>query len=106
MKTVSIFGTEYSFEESDLNNPELAQADGVCKIFDKEIIVRKPEYMGGSSSEAQEARYDHVLRHELIHAFAQECGVPHGNNEDLVDWLAHIIPAVNDAFAKLKGQVE
>ena len=44
----------------------------------------------------------HGVRHELIHAVAQECGVAYGNNEDLVDWIAHIIPIVNKAFDEIK----
>ena len=44
----------------------------------------------------------HVMRHELVHALAEECGVAYGNDESLVDWIAHIIPHVNRAMEELK----
>lgn len=102
MKTVNILGTKYSFKYDDLNNPKLDVNDGVCELYEKEIIVRAPEYMCAYSEKARQYRTDHVIRHELIHAVAQECGVPHGNDEDLVDWIAHIIPIINKAFDELK----
>lgn len=102
MKTVNILGTPYSFKVDDLNNPELGKNDGLYRVFDKEIIVRATEYMGGISEESKQRRTDHVVRHELIHAVAQECGVAYGDNEDLVDWIAHIIPIVNKAFDEIK----
>lgn len=102
MKTVNILGTPYTFKVDDLNNEELAQNDGLCRIYDKEIIVRATEYMPGLTEESRQHRTDHVVRHELVHAVAQECGVPYGDNEDLVDWIAHIIPIVNRAFGEIK----
>lgn len=102
MKTVNILGTEYKFIVDDLNNPALGQNDGLCRIYDKEIIIRATEYMGGFTDKSKQERTDHVIRHELIHAVAQECGVPYGNNEDLVDWIAHIIPIVNKSLDEIK----
>lgn len=102
MKTINILGTDYTFKVDDLNNSELATNDGLCRIYDKEIIVRATDYMGGLTEESRQYRTDHVVRHELVHAVAQECGVPYGDNEDLVDWIAHIIPIVNKAFDEIK----
>ncbi len=102
MKTVNILGTPYTFKVDDLNNEELAQNDGLCRIYDKEIIVRATEYMAGLTDKSRQDRTDHVVRHELVHAVAQECGVSYGDNEELVDWIAHIIPIVNRAFDEIK----
>lgn len=102
MKTINILGTPYSFKVDDLNNPDLATNDGLCRIYDKEIVVRATEYMACGTEHARQTRTDHVVRHELVHAVAQECGVPYGDDEDLVDWIAHIIPIVNKAFAEIK----
>ena len=104
MKKINILGTEYHFMTDDMNNPDLAENDGFCKVFDKEIVVRQGRFMSGDSEKAQRNRFDHVIRHELIHAVAQESGAPYGNNEDLVDWIAHIIPIVNKAFQEITGQ--
>lgn len=103
MKTVNILGTPYSFKEDDLNNLGLGENDGYCKVLDKEIVIRATEYMSGDSQQTKQNRKDHVIRHELVHAVAQECGVPYGENEELVDWIAHIIPVVNKAFEEIQG---
>lgn len=102
METINIMGTKYKFYVSDLNEEILAQNDGMCKLYDKEIWLRKAPYMGGDSDKSRYERFNHVLRHELVHAVAQECGVSYGENEELVDWIAHIIPIVNEAYDKLK----
>ena len=102
MKIVNILGTPYVFKTDDLNNADLASNDGLCRIYDKEIIVRATEYMCGLTEESRRHRADHVVLHELVHAVAQECGCPYGDNEDLVNWIAHIIPIVNRAFNEIK----
>lgn len=101
MTKINILGTEYNFATDDLNNPELAEADGICEVYDKKILLREKEYMSGNSDKGKENRYNHVLRHELVHAIAQECGVQYGNDEALVDWVAHIIPLVNEIIVKI-----
>ena len=102
MKTINILGTDYTFKVDDLNNPDLGTNDGYCKVFDKEICVRATEFMAGDSQVAKEKRTDHVVRQELVHAVAQEWGAPYVDNEDLVDWIAHIIPIINKAFNEIK----
>lgn len=98
MAKINIKGTDYEVRRDDLNNRDLASADGLCRIYSKEIIVRKKEFMDCDS----DYREKHVMRHELIHAIAEECGVSYGENEELVDWIAHIIPHVNKAMDDLK----
>ena len=102
MKKINILGTDYTFKVDDLNNEELSTNDGLCRIYDTEIIVRATDYMAGLTEQSRQNRTDHVVRHELVHAVAQECGVSYGDNEDLVDWIAHIIPIVNKAFDEIK----
>ena len=101
MSKINILGTEYQFKTGDLNERELAENDGICELYDKYILVRSPDYMCGQSETAKLNRYEHVLRHEVIHAIAYECGVKYGDDEDLVDWIAHIIPIVNSAIMKI-----
>ena len=104
MTKVNILGTEYTYMEDDLNNPDLALNDGICFIGDKEIVVRRKEFMNGATEKSREYRYRHVIRHELIHAFAEESGVSYGDNEKLVDWIAHMIPYINKAVCTIEMQ--
>lgn len=99
--TINVLNEQYEYMESDLNNPELAEADGLCQLFDKVIILRKEEYLSGFSPKAKQRRREDVIRHELVHAFAQESGVQYGENEELVDWIARMIPKINEAFRSI-----
>ena len=98
----NIFGVKYKVKVLDLNEPLLAANDGMCKIYDKEILLRKAYLMGADTNEGNIKRFNQVLRHELVHACAQECGVSYGDNEELVDWIAHIIPTINREYEKFK----
>ena len=98
MAKIKIKGTDYEVLRDDLNNQDLAAADGLCRIYSKQIIVRKREFIDCDS----DYREKHVMMHELVHALAEECGVSYGNDENLVDWIAHIIPHVNKAMEELK----
>ena len=102
MTKVNIKGQEYEVFRDDLNNPDLAENDGYCELYDKNICVRHIEYLPGKSKEAKKIREEHVVRHELIHALAEECGVAYGDDENLVDWIAAIIPHVNMAVDQLR----
>lgn len=101
MTKINVLGTDYVFQEDDLNNELLAENDGVCELYEKEIVVRKREYMPGSTEVGRGNRYQHVILHELVHAFAEESGVSYGNDEALVDWIAHMIPLINKAHSKI-----
>lgn len=102
---VNILGTEYTFKTDDLNNRDLAMSDGLCRIYEKEILLRKKEFMDAGTEKGTEYRFDHVIRHELIHAFAEESGVSYGDDEKIVDWIAHMIPLINQAFEKIKTEM-
>ena len=102
MKTVEILGTDYKYDINSADLSLLNSLDGVCLVFDKEIYVRDKSLIRGQSEEARSYRREHVIRHELIHAISQECGVNYGEDEALVDWIAHIIPIVNKAFGEMK----
>lgn len=102
MTKVNIKGQEYEVFRDDLNNPQLAENDGICDLYDKKIFIREIQYLDGDSDKAKKYREEHVVRHELIHALAEECGVSYGDNEDLVDWIAAIIPHVNNAVDQLR----
>lgn len=102
MTKVNIKGQDYEVFRDDLNNPDLAENDGYCELYDKNICVREREFLPGKSEKARKDREEHVVRHELIHALSEECGVAYGDDEALVDWIATIIPHVNKAVNQLK----
>lgn len=99
---VNILGTPYTYDTACEDIGIMSGHDGVCRVFDKQLYIRTKELMCAESPEGFEYRFDHVLRHELIHAIAEESGVSYGDNEDFVDWIAHIIPIVNKAFDEVK----
>ena len=98
----TILGTEYNIIVDDsiiLNN-----VDGLCKSYDKEIIIRSANKMLSSddSIETKETRFKEVLRHEIIHAFLDESGLDdYSNNEQLVQWLASQFPKMQKVFTEL-----
>lgn len=102
MTKVNIKGQDYEVFRDDLNNPDLAENDGYCELLDKKICIRQREFLPGKSEEAKKLREEQTVRHELVHALAEECGVDYGYNETLVDWIAAIIPHVNKAVDQLR----
>lgn len=48
-----------------------------------------------------------LIRHELIHAYFDECNLPcYSNDEILVNWLAYSIPEIEYAAAHLFSDIE
>lgn len=95
MKTVNILGTDYAIvEQAAEDNPKLDDANGLCEIYSKEIILDsemiKPCKMLVKQPELYKAK---VLRHKIVHAFFFESGlIGYCENEILVDYLAAQIP--------------
>lgn len=101
--TVKILGTEYTVKVDD--NLIKQGADGMCKEYTKEILVRSAEDMlcEDDAAEVKEKRFKEVLRHEIIHAFFCEAGLDdYSSNEQLVDWLAKQFPKMVQAFEMQK----
>lgn len=85
-----ILGTEYKLILDDESLKEI-DADGECRGYSKVIRIRplKDMLYGGASDDEKRKRYNEVLRHEVIHAFFNECGLDdYCNDEELVDWIA------------------
>ena len=50
---------------------------------------------------------DRLIRHELIHAYFDECNLPcYSNNEVLVNWLAYSIPEIEYSVATLLNSLK
>lgn len=95
----NILGTEYKIIIDD--SIATQGADGICKSYDKEIIVRSKEGMlcSDDSEKVKDIRYKEVLRHELIHAFFNESGLDdYSNNEQLIVWISSQFPKMLKAF--------
>lgn len=90
-KAVSILGTKYNIiEQDETENSKLreANANGLCEVYSKEIVLRKFEQHPCNYKNFDEFRKK-VLRHEIIHAFFMESGLTqYMEDEQLVDWLA------------------
>lgn len=96
---VNVLGTEYKIITDD----SIIQdgADGICKSYDKKILIRSKGEMLCSDDSAivKAVRHKEVLRHELVHAFFEESGLDdYSNNEQLVIWMAAQFPKMLKAF--------
>ena len=96
---MKILGTEYKLiHDSDLIKSGL---DGECQSYSKTIRIRPKEQMIGDldSDADKEKRYNEVKRHELVHAFFDECGLDGwSNDERLVQWIASQFPKLFELF--------
>lgn len=96
---VNILGTEYSVAIDD--TLEKTNADGMCKVYDKEISIRSVDSMlcDEDSTDTKKMRFNEVLRHEIVHAFFNEAGLQeYSADEQLVDWIAIQFPKIRKAF--------
>lgn len=98
-----ILGTEYGLIRDDETLEETLHG-GECAIYTKLIKIRAMEKMlePSASEEDKRTRYNEVLRHEVIHAFFNECGLAeYCNDEQLVQWIAVQFPKILKVFQGL-----
>lgn len=103
---VNILGTEYDvqilsdkkFKKDPLISIEVEELNGLCSGLDKRIVIRKFDDL---------KTQNHILRHEIIHAFQFESGIEHSwrvgewGIESETDWLAYQIPKIVKLFEEL-----
>lgn len=98
---INILGTDYEIvEQTSKENPKLDDANGICEIYSKKIVLAsdiiEPHKM---LVEKPERFKNKVLRHEIIHAFFVESGLSQYCNEELlVDYLAVQLPKMVKAM--------
>ena len=102
---VTILGTEYAIiEQTDEDNPKLKDANGICEIYAKKIVLNKIK-QDTLTYEKIDLLRNKSLRHEIIHAFFAESGLrgssDYAENEELVDWIAIQFPKIASAFKEL-----
>lgn len=104
MVQIDILGTTYHIEE-DPNLVKDEGADGICARYTKTIyLAPKDEMLSDCKDEKEkQARYDEVVRHEVIHAFLFESGADRlAQDEDLVQFLAVQAPKLFELFKRLE----
>lgn len=85
---VSVLGTVYTVRVcSEAEDARLLGANGITDWSSKEILLEEAP-AGNVRNMAEAVRS--VLRHEIVHAFIQESGMPTAPwaTEEMVDWLA------------------
>jgi hypothetical protein len=99
--TINVLGTDYTIKEENLSNN-----DGQCDESIKTITLdsglnREPSEFDKKNLKSYKRK---VLRHEIIHAIMEECGMSaHDDlaNERFVDWVAIMYPKIKAIFEKL-----
>ena len=101
---VNILGTDYEIiEQASCDNPKLDDADGICELWSKKIVLDsellKPHKMLVEQPEQFRSK---VLRHEIVHAFFAESGLmQYSHDEVLVDYLAVQLPKMAKAMKEI-----
>lgn len=101
--SVMILGQRYSILEQTVEEcPKLkeAEANGLCEVYAKEIVIRKIEPDPLNYKNIEEFRKK-VARHEIVHAFFAESGCGRWmEDEDLVDWIAMQVDKIHRAIVE------
>ncbi|MBR3927724.1 hypothetical protein [Candidatus Proelusimicrobium excrementi] len=110
---IDILGTEYTINRYDFNNkPEFEKNswNGYCDEVTKEIALVNMKTFPGCENDSDEKLKKiekQTLRHEIIHAFFNECGLQDSTlqygggwakNEEMVDWIALQFDKILKAF--------
>lgn len=104
MIRVNILGTTYKVRED--KSLKHTPTDGICKTYDKEIVIRPVADMLGAEDcvTSKYARHKEVIRHEIVHAFFDEAGLTdYCSDERLVEWIAKQFPKMQEAMNKAGG---
>ncbi len=117
MKSVQILGSEYRLKEEKYSESDFMKAnelDGYCDWAERTIVyadTSEKEHFCLDSKEAKERVRNHIIRHELIHAFLSESGLkdcamaydkPWPINEEMVDWFASMLPKIFAACEEVR----
>lgn len=112
--TVNILGTDYAIEyrpyDGDRNFRD--GADGYCKYCGSKLIAicnlaTHPDYSDVADDE-RVAIQKMTLRHEIVHAFMVESGLPGtssaayrawSDNEEMVEWIAYMGEKIHKAWS-------
>lgn len=109
---VMILGTRYKIEKRKiLEDPILYSNDfvGYCCEETPLIVIADMSDAEGLTYEEKRKLENTTLRHEIIHAFLNECGLMDSSfeckswakNEEMVDWFAIQSPKIFNVYKEL-----
>ena len=97
---IKVLDTTYTvFESNQIEDDTLIDRDAYVSYLRKEIVIdetKNPHYK------------NHLLNHELVHAFLFECGLADqtwSGNEEIVDWIALQSSKLNNVLNESKGKL-
>lgn len=102
---INILGTEYEISIS--SKPEERDADGLCVPYSKRLIISPPDSITDEleTNKGKGKAFKEAIRHEVIHAFFFESGLPElYANEEVVNWIAIQFPKMQRIFEKLGAE--
>lgn len=105
-ESVNVLGTEWDiiYDNKD-NDPLLDYNLGYEDHTVKRIVIRADPI--DENAHDQEYLRKEVVRHEVIHAFLDECGLADSSHnawavdEEMIDWMARVGPKIFQAWADL-----
>lgn len=106
---VNVLGTEYGIRYV----PSLDGRGGETDFYTKEIRISEQEDVPAEfKTDNLKEMQNHVLRHELIHAFLFESGMDQSStahkawavNEEMIDWMAIQMPKIMAAYNSIIKQ--
>ena len=106
---IDIMGSQWSIaERSEKDDPLLSGCDGYCDWTTKSLVIERE--IDGNLND-MEVYIRKVKRHEIVHAFLEECGLAEGSsengawarNEEMVDWFARVGPKIYRAWKDAKA---
>lgn len=102
MYKVNVLGVDYEVIFcTALDNKDLIDASGLCNVYLKTIYINT---FGIEATQEDTNFLNETLRHELVHAFAYESGLwgqSWAKDEEIVDWIALMIPKLNKAILEV-----
>ena len=98
---LNILGTNYEivFSNNKDKYPELKENDGFTCYRRKLIVVDSND----------EFVREHILKHEIVHAFLNESGLntqSWADNEEIVDWIALQFDKIGGAFNEIRSKLQ
>ena len=105
MKKIKVLGTEYTVRFVDEPDATMREIDacGYTDYTTKEIVVENKKHTAAWQCENQEMLTRQTIRHELLHAFLYEAGIPLNmlfHSEEMVEWVAAQFPKILDEYEK------